>query len=70
MVPMSMGALFTFREMLSGFEFLGGFIAVVGLIYIVYGVGLWITESWGARVLTECILIERFSCQGVFRSEC
>ena len=41
------GALFTFSEMLSGFEFLGGLIVVVGLFYIVYSVGLWTTESWG-----------------------
>ena len=47
MVLMSMGAPFTFSGMLSGFEFLGGLIVVVGLFYIVYGVGLWATESWG-----------------------
>ena len=47
MVLMSMGLLFTFSEVLSGFEFLGGLIVVVGLFYIVYGVGLWNMESWG-----------------------
>jgi len=47
LVLMSMGALFTFSELLSGFEYLGGLIVVVGLFYIAYGVGLWTTESWG-----------------------
>ena len=47
MVVMSMGILFSFSEVLSGFEFLGGLIVVVGLLYIAYGVGLWTTESWG-----------------------
>jgi len=47
MVLMSMGTLFTSGEMLSGFEFLEALIVVVGLFYIVYGVGLWTTESWG-----------------------
>jgi len=48
-VLMSKGGLFTFIEMLSCFGFLGGLIVVVGLFYIVYGVGLRITESWGGR---------------------
>jgi len=47
MVLMSMGILFTFSEVLSGFEAMGGLVVVVGLFYIVYGVGLWSTESWG-----------------------
>ena len=34
-------------QLLSGFDSLGGLIVVVGLFYIVYGVGLWSTESWG-----------------------
>jgi len=46
MVLMNMETRFSFSEMLSGFEFLGGLIVVVGLFYIVYGVGLWTTESW------------------------
>ena len=44
---MSMGFLFSFSAMLSGFDFLGGLIVVMGLFYIAYGVGLWHTESWG-----------------------
>jgi len=47
MVLMSMGVLFSFSEVLSGFEAMGGLVVVVGLFYIVYGVGLWSTESWG-----------------------
>ena len=39
MVLMSMGAMFTFSEMLSGFEAMGGLVVAVGLFYIVYGVG-------------------------------
>ena len=46
MVLMSMGVLAK-GQLLSGFDFLGGLIVVVGLLYIVYGVGLWATESWG-----------------------
>ena len=47
MVLMSMGILFSFSDVLSGFESMGGLVVVVGLFYIVYGVGLWTTESWG-----------------------
>jgi len=50
MVLMSMGALFTFNEMLRGFEFLGALIVAVRLFYIAYDLGLWTTESWGWRI--------------------
>jgi len=46
MVLMSMEGLAK-GQLLSGFDFLGGLIVVVGLFYIVYGVGLWTMESWG-----------------------
>ena len=51
MIVMSMGlgamwSAFT-SEMLSGFEVIGGLVVVLGLLYIVYGVGLWNTENWG-----------------------
>ncbi len=47
MVLMSMGILFSFSDVLSGFESMGGLVVVVGLFYILYGVFLWTTESWG-----------------------
>ena len=49
MVLMSMGMNWSAfaSVMLSGFESMGGLVVVVGLLYIVSGVGLWSTESWG-----------------------
>ncbi len=61
MVLMSMGMAIPQVDMILGgaSRSWGGLIVLLGLFYIVYGVGLWTTESWGwwAGMITNGIAV-------------